>query len=67
MVKNAKSNGVKGLAVEKVVEVIAKADSSKNPRPSYTVGIDAKAAELISHLPQGVLNKIIKFKLAQKL
>ena len=67
MVKNAKSNGVKGLAVEKVVEVIAKADSSKDPRPSYTVGIDAKAAELISHLPQGVLNKIIKFKLAQKL
>ncbi len=67
MVKNAKSNGIKGLGVEKVVKIIAKADRINNPRPSYTVGIDAKAAEIISHLPQGILNKIISFKLAQKL
>lgn len=66
MVKNAKSNGVKGLPVENVVEVIAKADTAKNPRPSYTVGFDAKTAELISHLPQGILNKLIKHKLRQK-
>ncbi len=66
MVKNAKANGVKGLPVEKVVQTVIKADSAKNPRPSYTVGLDAKAAELISHLPQGILNKLIKFKLAQK-
>lgn len=66
MVKNAKANGIKGLPVKKVVQTVIKADSAKNPRPSYTVGLDAKAAQLISHLPQGILNKLIKFKLAQK-
>lgn len=63
MVKNARKNETKGLPVENVVKVIVKADSAKNPKPSYTVGIDAKAAELISHLPQGLLNRIIKQKL----
>lgn len=67
MVKNAKSNGTKGLSVEKVVQTIAKADSAKNPYPSYTVGLDAKAAEIISHLPQSILNKLIKMKLRQRL
>lgn len=66
MVKNAKSNGIKGLPAEKVVKTVVKADSARNPRPSYTVGLDAKAAGLISHLPQGILNKIIKFKLSQR-
>lgn len=66
MVKNAKSNSVKGLSVEKVVQVVAKADAAKSPKPSYTVGADAKAAEFISHLPQGILNKLIKLKLKQK-
>ncbi len=66
MVKNAEANGVKGLGVEKVVEVIIKADAAKNPKPSYLVGWDAKAAEIVSHLPQGILNKIIKLKLNQR-
>ena len=66
MVKNAKSNGINGLPVEKVVKTVAKADAANNPKPSYTVGLDAKAAELISHLPQGLLNKLIKAKLKQR-
>lgn len=66
MVKNAKAKGTKGLPVEKVVKTVAKADAAKNPHSSYTVGLDAKAAELISHLPQGLLNTLIKFKLGQK-
>lgn len=60
MVKNAQQNSVKGLSVDKVVAVILKADKAKHPKLSYTVGSDAKMAELISKLPQGVLNKIIK-------
>ena len=66
MVKNARANGIKGLPAEKVVQIVVKADSARNPRPSYTVGLDAKAAELISHLPQGLLNKLIKYKLHQR-
>lgn len=66
MVKNAKSNGKKGLPAEQVVKIIAKADALKNPKPSYTVGIDAKAAEIISHLPLNLLNKLIKYKLSQR-
>ena len=66
MVKNARTNGIKGLPAEKVVQIVVKADSTRNPRPSYTVGLDAKAAELISHLPQGLLNKLIKYKLHQR-
>ncbi len=66
MVKNAQSNGVKGLPVAKVVQTVAKADAAKTPRPSYTVGFDAKVAELISHLPQGILNQLIKAKLRQR-
>ena len=62
----ARTNGIKGLPAEKVVKIVVKADSARNPRPSYTVGIDAKAAELISHLPQGLLNKLIKYKLHQR-
>lgn len=67
MVKNAQNNGKKGLPVEKVVQTVIKADNSNNPKASYTVGIDAKAAEIISYLPQNLLNKIIKSKLTKRL
>ncbi len=66
MVKNARKNGTNGLPVQKVVKLIAKIDTMPAPRPSYTLGADAKIAEIFAHLPQGILNKIIKFKLAQK-
>ncbi len=66
MVQNARKNGTYGLPTEKVVDLIAKIDAMSTPRPSYTIGADAKIAEIVAHLPQGVLNKIIKFKLAQK-
>ena len=59
---NAFKNEENGLSPDKVVQVIAKADRLKNPKPSYCVGFDAKMAELVSKLPQSVLNKIIKFK-----
>lgn len=66
MVNNARRNGTHGLPVTKVVNLIDKIDKSKNPRPSYTIGIDAKAAEIVSLLPQCLLNKIIKHKLTQR-
>ena len=61
IIKNARDNEVKGLHVEKVVDIIIKADCAKNPKLSYNVGMDSVVAHLISKLPQSIVNKIIKF------
>ena len=60
IIANAKRNETKGLDVQKVVDVIIKADRLKNPKLSYTVGTDAFWASIISKLPQEITNKIIK-------
>ena len=65
MVKNAHKNAKNGLSVNKVVETIIKADKSKRPKLSYTVGTDAFFAKCISKLPQSFINTLIKFKLKQ--
>ncbi len=57
---NARKNETKGLSANKVVETILKADSSNNPKLSYTVGNDAFIAHLISKLPQKWLNTLVK-------
>lgn len=59
--KNALRNATKGLPVEAVVKTVLKADSSNNPKSSYLVGSDAFIASLVSYIPQGILNKLIKF------
>ena len=59
---NAYKNEKNGLNLDKVVQKIAKLDKIKNPKPSYCIGFDAKAAALVSLLPQPLLNKIIKYK-----
>lgn len=66
MVKNARQNETKGLDVSKVVKLIAKVDKMKNPKPSYTVGFDAKMAEIFSHLPLSLINKLVKFGLQKR-
>ncbi len=66
MVKNAKSNGINGLPVEKVVSLISKAAFCSNPKSSYTVGWDAKFAEIISKLPQDLINWLIDLGLKRK-
>lgn len=67
MVANAQNNSKNGLDVQKVVDVLLKIEKTHNPKASYTIGFDAKIAEMFSKLPQDVLNFIIKFKFAQKL
>ena len=66
MVANAHKNGQNGLNVEKVVDLISKIDLMDNPKPSYTVGKDAKFAELMSKLPFDIQNKLIKFGMKRK-
>lgn len=67
VMKNAQKNETKGLSVQKVVSTIIKADNSKNPKLSYTVGKDAFIAHLISKLPQKAINSLVKFGLKARM
>lgn len=67
MIANAQKNGSKGLAVDKVVDVILKADSARKPKLSYTVGRDAFMAGLFAKLPQGLVNRLVKFGLKKRM
>ena len=64
---NARKNEENGLSVEKVVEVILRADNAKTPKLSYTVGKDAFCAHLISKLPQCMINRLIKFGIKMRM
>ena len=66
VIANARKNETKGLPAQKVVDVIIKADRSENPKLSYTVGCDAFFAGLVSKLPQGLINKIVKLGMKMK-
>lgn len=60
MVENAKKSSEKGLNAQKVVDLIVKIDKLEKPKPSYTLGLDAKIAEIGSHFPQAWINFIVK-------
>lgn len=57
---NARRNGHRGLKAEQVADFIIKIDNLKNPKPSYTIGKDARVAELFAKLPFGLQNKIVR-------
>ena len=61
LVKNAEKNKEKGLSPEEVADLILKVLRSKNPKPSYTIGRDAKMAEFFSRLPLCVTNFFTKY------
>jgi NAD(P)-dependent dehydrogenase (short-subunit alcohol dehydrogenase family) len=63
LIENARQNAKTGLDVKKVVELIMKVDSLASPKASYTIGLDANLAEILSKFPQDWVNKIIKIKL----
>ncbi len=67
LVANAHKNSKKGLPVEKVVQLLLKILEAENPKSSYTIGKDAKFAEIFSKLPQDLLNSAIKFTLAKRI
>lgn len=63
LVQNAQKNEVKGMPVSKIVSAVLKIDCKANPKPSYTIGLDAKVSEIFAHLPQGAINYVVKQKL----
>lgn len=67
MVRNARKNQAQGLDASKVVDLIAKINNMEKPKPSYTVGFDAKMAEIVSRLPQGLINKLVKYNLKRRI
>lgn len=67
LMQNAKKNNEKGLEAQEVVDFIIKIQALKKPKPSYTIGKDAKGAEILSHLPQSWINWIIKTGLRERI
>lgn len=67
MKNHALQNKTKGLKVEKAAKFILKIERMKNPKTSYTLGFDAKMAQVLSILPQDILNKIIKLGMKLKI
>ena len=64
LMKNAEKNKNKGLEAQKVADFIIKIEGLEKPKASYTIGMDAKFAEILSHLPQNWINWLVKKSLA---
>lgn len=67
LMKNAQKNKNKGLEAREVVDFILKIEALENPKPSYTIGQDAKWAERLSHFPQSWINWIVKTSLEERM
>lgn len=67
MVNNAQKNGKNGLDVNKVVDLISKICTEKNPKSSYTIGKDAEFASFISKFPQDFINALVKLGLNKRI
>ena len=67
IMSNAQKNQTGGLDINKVIEIILKADNAKNPKLSYTVGKDAFFAQIFSLLPQCIINYFVKLGLKARM
>ena len=66
LMKNAEENKTKGLNPQKVADFIVKISELEKPKLSYTIGADAKFAEILSHLPQGWINGLVRTALVKR-
>lgn len=60
---NALKSSDKGLDVVIAAKRIKQIALLKSPKSSYTIGKDAKFAQILSYLPQSLVNKLVKFAL----
>lgn len=63
MKNNALKNTDKGLNVAHTAEFIKRVAYKKNPKPSYTIGKDARIAEILAIFPQSTINMLVRFGL----
>ncbi len=61
--ENALKNNDKALEIYVVVDKLIEIIKAKNPKSSYNIGDAAIIADLVSKLPLGIINGIIKLKL----
>lgn len=64
--KNAEKNKTKGLNAQEVADFVIKISELENPKASYTIGADAKFAEILSHFPQNWINKLVRTSLVKR-
>jgi short-subunit dehydrogenase len=64
---NALKNTNRGLKVEQVANFIRKIAYAKRIKSSYTLGRDAKFAQILSYLPQDTINSLVKFGLKSRM
>lgn len=67
LMKNAEKNKNKGLDAQKVSDFVVKIEGLEKPKASYTIGCDAKFAEILSHFPQNWINWLVKKSLKIKI
>lgn len=67
LMQNAEKNKNKGLEAKAVADFVVKIEALENPKPSYTIGQDAKWAEILSHFPQAWINWIVKTSLKERI
>lgn len=67
LMQNAEKNKNKGLEAKEVADFVLKIEAMENPKPSYTIGVDAKWAEILSHFPQSWINWIVKTSLEERI
>lgn len=67
LMSNAEKNRNKGLTAQEVSDFIVNVEGLENAKSSYTIGLDAKFAEILSHLPQDWINWIVKESLKQRM
>ncbi len=60
LTSNARKNNTKGLNPSDIANLVLEVLKVKNPKLSYCIGADSVFANIISHLPQGLLNLLIK-------
>ncbi len=65
--KNAHKSNENGLHPTAVANLIVKILKMKNPKPCYTVGVDAFLVTLFAKLPQDVVNFLVKHVLSKRL
>jgi short-subunit dehydrogenase len=60
LISNAAKNANNGLNPNIVADKILEIAESKNPKNSYTIGLDAFGARLVSKIPQGLLDFLVE-------
>lgn len=67
LAENARENSNKGLEAQEVADFIVKIEGLEKPKSSYTIGLDAKIAEIFSRFPQGWINWIVRKSLNKRM